>query len=99
MEFYWRAYAPRAVDRASPFAAPLRDDVGGLPPCLSHVAESDVLASENHAMAARLRPAGVAVKARLVPGTTHGFLRAVGHVAQARSAAVGGGAWLRDRFA
>ena len=59
MEFYWRVYAPRAADRVSPFAAPLRGDLAGLPPCLLHIAELDVLASENHAMAARLQAAGV----------------------------------------
>ncbi|MFZ4409149.1 MAG: alpha/beta hydrolase fold domain-containing protein [Paracraurococcus sp.] len=98
MEFYWRAYAPRAADRASPLAAPLRGDLAGLPPCLLHVAELDVLAAENHAMAARLRSAGVAVEARLFPGTVHGFLRAVGHVGQAREAVAAAAGWLRARF-
>ena len=99
MEFYWRVYAPRAVDRASPFTAPLRADLAGLPPCLLHIAELDVLASENHAMAARLQAAAVAVETRLFPGTVHGFLRAVGHVGQAREAVEAAGAWLRARFA
>jgi acetyl esterase len=99
MEFYWRVYAPRAVDRASPFTAPLRGDLAGLPPCLLHIADLDVLASENHAMAARLQAAGVAVETRLFPGTVHGFLRAVGHLGQARVAVAMAGEWLTSRLA
>lgn len=99
MDFYWQAYAPRAIDRASPFAAPLRGDLAGLPPCLLHIAELDVLAAENHAMAARLRAAGVTVETQLFPGTVHGFLRAIGHVGQARAAVEAAGAWLRARLA
>ena len=87
------------MDRFSPFTAPLRGDLAGLPPCLLHIAEFDVLASENHAMAARLQAAGVTVETRLFPGTVHGFLRAVGHVGQARAAVAAAGDWLRARFA
>ncbi|WP_431269384.1 alpha/beta hydrolase [Dankookia sp. P2] len=99
MAFYWQAYAPRAVDRASPFTTPLRAGLAGLPPCLLHVAELDVLASENHVMAAQLRAAGVVVETRLFPGTVHGFLRALGHVGQAHAAVEAAGTWLRARFA
>ena len=98
MEFYWRVYAPRAVDRASPLTAPLRGELTGLPPCLLHIAELDVLASENHAMAARLQAAGVLVETRVFPGTVHGFLRAVDHLGQARTAVRVAGDWLRARF-
>lgn len=99
MDFYWRSYAPRAADRLNPLAAPLRADLAGLPPCLLQIAELDVLASENHAMAARLRAAGVAVEAEVFPGTVHGFLRAVGHVGAARRAVAQAGEWLKARLA
>jgi acetyl esterase len=100
MGFYWSVYAPREADRTHPYAAPLRArDLSGLPPALLHVAELDVLASESAAMAARLREAGVAVTETLFPGMVHGFLRAAGHVAQARRAVDEAGAWLRARFA
>lgn len=99
MTFYWSVYAPRAADRAHPYAAPLRADLSGLPPCLLHVADLDVLCAENLAMAERLRAAGVAVELTVFRGLVHGFLRAVGHVAQARQAVEGAGAWLRARFA
>lgn len=99
MRFYWSVYAPREADRAHPFAAPLRADLAGLPPCLLHIAGLDVLASENRAMAKRLQAAGVAVEEAEFPGMVHGFLRALGHVGQARRAVAEAGAWLRRRFA
>ncbi|MBV1798643.1 alpha/beta hydrolase fold domain-containing protein [Siccirubricoccus sp. G192] len=98
MEFYWRSYAPREADRLSPLAAPLRGDLAGLPPCLLQIAELDVLASENLAMADRLRQAGVAVEAAVIPGTVHGFLRAIGHVGAARQAVAAAGQWLQARL-
>ncbi|MDB5371819.1 MAG: Acetyl esterase [Belnapia sp.] len=98
MRFYWDAYAPRPADRLNPLAAPLRAELAGLPPCLLHIAELDVLASENHAMAAKLRAAGVAVETEVFPGTVHGFLRAVDSVGAARRAVAAGAAWLRTRF-
>lgn len=95
MEFYWRCYAPREADRLHPLAAPLRADLAGLPPCLLHVAELDVLAGENHAMERRLREAGVPVEATTFPGVLHGFLRAIGHVKAADRAVAEAGAWLK----
>jgi acetyl esterase len=95
MDFYWRCYAQRETDRLNPLAAPLRADLRGLPPCLMHVAELDVLAGENHAMERRLREAGVAVEATTFPGVLHGFLRAIGHVKASDRAVAEGGAWLR----
>ncbi|MGG5820815.1 alpha/beta hydrolase [Falsiroseomonas sp. HW251] len=95
MRFYWDCYCPRGADRLNPLASPLRGDLRGLPPVLLHIAELDVLAAENHAMAAKLREAGVAVESRVFPGTAHGFLRGANHVTAAREAAAEGGAWLR----
>jgi acetyl esterase len=94
MRFYWDCYAPRAADRLNLLAAPILADLRGLPPTLLHVAELDVLAAENRAMAARLRDAGVDLTFEVFPGTAHGFLRAVNHVAAARRAVAGAGAWL-----
>jgi acetyl esterase len=94
MRFYWDCYAPRPADRLNPLASPLRADLKGLPPCLLHVAELDVLASENFAMGDKLRAAGVEVQQATFPGTAHGFLRSVNHVGAARRAAAEGGAWL-----
>jgi acetyl esterase len=98
MRFYWDCYCPRPADRLNPLAAPLRADLRGLPPVLLQIAELDVLAAENVAMAGRLREAGVAVESRVFPGTAHGFLRALAHVGASRAAAEGGAAWLARRF-
>ncbi len=95
MEFYWRAYCPREADRLHPLAAPLRADLNGLPPCLMHVAELDVLSGENFAMEARLRAAGVSVEAKTFPGVLHGFLRSIGHVRKADEAIADAGMWLK----
>jgi acetyl esterase len=94
MMFYWDCYAPNAADRVSPFAAPLRADLRGLPPVHMTHTELDVLASENLAMEAKLRAAGVAVSAEHFPGTVHGFLRAAGHVGAADRAFAASGRWL-----
>jgi acetyl esterase len=99
MDFYWRCYAPKEADRVSPFASPMRADLRGLPPVLVHIAELDVLADENKVFAEKLRAAGIAVTEEVFPGTIHGFLRALGHVAAADRAARQGGAWLKARFA
>jgi acetyl esterase len=66
---------------------------------LVHIAELDVLADDNRLFANKLRAAGVAVTEETFPGTIHGFLRALGHVAAADRAARQGGEWLKARFA
>lgn len=98
MGFYWRCYCPREADRLHPLAAPLRADAADLaklPACLMHVAELDVLASENFAMEKRLREAGVSVESTVFPGVLHGFLRAMGHVKASDRAIAEAGAWLK----
>ncbi len=99
MRFYWDCYCPRPADRLNPLASPLRADLRGLPPVLLHVAELDVLASENRAMARRLQDAGVTLQQRVFPGTAHGFLRAQNHVKASRDAAAEGGTWLKTVLA
>ncbi|MBL6456946.1 alpha/beta hydrolase [Belnapia sp. T6] len=98
MRFYWSVYAPRPSDRLNPVAAPIRADLRGLPPCLMHIAELDVLVDENHAMAARLQASGVPLETALFPGTVHGFLRALGHVGAADRSVATAAAWLCARL-
>ena len=95
MRFYWDCYCPRPADRLNPLAAPLKADLRGLPPVLLHIAELDVLASENQAMAKRLEEAGVKLQQRLFPGTAHGFLRGLNYVSASRTAASEAAAWLK----
>lgn len=98
MRFYWDAYCPDPVARLSPFASPMRGDLSALPSTLLHIAELDVLASENFTFADRLREAGVSLEMQAFPGTVHGFLRALGQVGAADRAVEAAGAWLRARF-
>lgn len=99
MRFYWDAYCPDAVARLSPLASPIRGELSSLPPTLMHIAELDVLVSENLAFAEKLRNAGVSLEMQTFPGTVHGFARALGHVKAADRAAELAGAWLKGRFA
>jgi acetyl esterase len=94
MRFYWRCYAPREADRLNPLACPLRADLRGLPPVFLHAAELDVLASENHAMAVRLREAGVPVEFEVLQGAAHGCIRALGQVGVARWSVERAAEWL-----
>ena len=99
MRFYWNAYAPEPATRLNPLAAPLRADLRGLPPTMVQLAGLDVLHDEGQALAAKLRQAGVPTSLDVVPGVIHGFLRASGQVAKARTAIVTGSAWLKAHLA
>lgn len=99
MRFYWDAYCPDPVARLSPFASPLRGELSRLPSTLLHIAELDVLASENHAFAEKLRQAGVPLELEVFPGTVHGFLRAQGRVGATDRATAAAAAWLAARLA
>lgn len=95
MRFYWDCYAPALADRMSPYAAPIRADLRGMPPTLVQFAELDVLADENRAMAAALRAAGVNVEEETCHGMMHGFLRATEHVSGARRAVATASVWMQ----
>lgn len=99
MRFYWDAYCPDLVARASPFASPMRGDLSVLPPTLLHIAELDVLCAENLAFAEKLRAVGVSLETQVFAGTVHGFLRALGRVGAADRAVEAAGVWLKARFA
>ncbi|MHC9083969.1 alpha/beta hydrolase fold domain-containing protein [Luteimonas sp. RIT-PG2_3] len=80
MQWFWNNYLHDDADRSNPQALPLLaelEDLAVLPPAFLAIAECDILADGNHAMAARLAEAGVAVKARSYAGATHSFLEAV----------------------
>lgn len=95
MHFFWSHYIPDPDRRAQPLASPLRAELRGLPPAFLAIAECDVLADENVAMAQRLGEAGVAVRAVTYPGTTHSFLEAVSIAAVARQALEDQADWMR----
>jgi len=67
-------YSKEAYDAKDPFAWPIfaeKQHLEGLPPCLLSMNECDPLLDEGLTMYRKLRNAGVAVQARVVPGTCH----------------------------
>jgi len=97
MAAFWTDYLDED-DRANPLARPLLADLAGLPPAFLCIAECDILAAENRAMAARLAEAGVAVEARVYPGAMHGFIEAASVAPLAERAIQEASEWLRDQL-
>ncbi|QNA87157.1 alpha/beta hydrolase [Sphingomonas sp. So64.6b] len=92
---FWDNYlgtVPGAAEH--PLARPMLAELAGLPPAFLCIAECDILADENRAMATRLREAGVAVDERIYRGASHSFLEAVDISALADRAIEDGAAWL-----
>jgi len=99
MREFWNNYlGPEAIETSHPHARPLLADLHGLPPAFLCIAECDILADENHAMAARLAAAEVDVTANLYTGATHSFLEAVKVSPTADRALSDGAAWLAARL-
>ncbi|MER6066322.1 alpha/beta hydrolase [Streptomyces sp. NPDC001792] len=77
MEWFWDAYAPRAKDRKSVYASPLRaslNQLKGLPKTLVITEQADVLRDEGEAYANKLRAAGNDVTSVRYQGMIHDFL-------------------------
>lgn len=96
MERFWQNYLRREEDRSLPLASPLRADLAGLPPAFLAIAQCDILADANRAMARKLEDAGVPVEAVVYEGATHSFLEAVSIAPLADRALDEASAWLRD---
>lgn len=77
MDGFWINYTRDPADLKNPLVAPILADLRGLPPTFIAIAECDILADGNRAMAARLADAGVAVESREYAGATHSFLEAM----------------------
>jgi acetyl esterase len=99
MAAFWNAYVGRPHDLHHPLAAPLRAELGGLPPVLILLAELDVLRSEGEALAAKLHRSGVDTELSVFEGVVHGFLRASGTVTKAQDAFRHAGRWIRQALA
>lgn len=98
MQRFWDNYLRSDDDRRDPLAMPLLGDLRGLPPAFLAIAECDILADGNHAMAAALRDAGVDTDARSYRGATHSFLEAMSIAPLADRALDDAAAWLRQRL-
>lgn len=77
MNRFWSNYTEDADAYADPLVAPLKADLTGLPPAFLAIAECDILADANRAMAAKLVAAGVPVETHTYLGATHSFLEAI----------------------
>lgn len=97
MDAFWDDYLGDA-DRNDPYVRPLLADLTGLPPAFLCIAECDILADENRAMAARLAAAGVAVEARVYPGATHSFIEAASIAPLAARAIEDASRWLAEQL-
>ncbi|WP_313806726.1 alpha/beta hydrolase [Sphingobium sp.] len=74
MAWFWNHYAPDARARSDPRAAPiLASNFAGLPPAFIQTAECDPLRDEGEAFGAKLRQAGVDVRAQRRTGLIHGY--------------------------
>jgi len=100
MEYYFDAYVgDRGRDLDDPYARPIIADLRGLPPAFLVVPECDILAEQSHAMAARMRDAGVDTSITVYPGATHSFLEAMSVAAVARRAIDDGATFLKAKLA
>lgn len=99
MQGYWRNYVNAESELELPLVSPLCADLSGLPPSLLVIPECDLLAEQSHAMAERLRRAGVPVEARVYPGATHSFLEAASVARVSRAALADSASWLRTVLA
>lgn len=95
MQGFWHNYLADQAQRSDPLAMPLLADLRGLPQAFMAIAACDILADGNHAMAAALREAGVAVDAREYAGATHSFLEAMSVSDLANRAIDETSQWLR----
>ncbi|MCW5580017.1 MAG: alpha/beta hydrolase fold domain-containing protein [Luteimonas sp.] len=98
MHRFWAHYLRDDADRANPLAVPLRAGLRGLPPAFMAIAECDILADGNRAMAQALREAGVPVQAATYTGATHSFLEAMSISALANRALDEASSWLKARL-
>lgn len=96
MHQFWADYTSAPEDLDNPLVAPLKADLHDLPPAYIAIAECDILADCNHAMAAKLDAAGVPVVAVTYKGATHSFLEAVSIAPLAERAFEEQATWIRD---
>lgn len=76
MQWFWDQYVPKADTRRDPWVVPSSaESLADLPPCLTILAECDVLRDEGAMYAQRLADAGVDVTTTEYEGLLHGFVQ------------------------
>ncbi|MFS0773050.1 alpha/beta hydrolase [Sphingomonas sp. 1P08PE] len=98
MDRFWMNYVPGAEALDDPYVVPARAMLAGLPATFLAVAECDILADANRAMASRLAEAGVPVTMQVYAGATHSFLEAVSVSTLADRAFDDAARWLTQRL-
>ena len=73
MELFYLLYLNDPAERTDPAASPLRANLHGLPPAWINAASLDVLRDDSHALAEKMRAAGIAVAFEEYPGVIHGY--------------------------
>ena len=100
MRWFWEKYLEKPEQGREPYASPLRAaNLANLPPGLCITAGYDPLRDEGEAYAARLREAGVDVRASRYAGMFHGFLSMNLQLDKAREALAEAGSALRKALA
>ncbi len=74
MDALWSMYLGLEATADNPRAAPLRADLGGLPPACIVAGGTDPLRDDSRRLAARLVEGGGEVEYREYPGVVHGFM-------------------------
>lgn len=77
IDFFRKNYVRDEQDLDDPLVSPLHTDLHGLPSSFLAIAQCDILAGENRAMANALRNANVNVEEHVYQGAAHSFLEAV----------------------
>jgi len=96
MSQYWRNYMRGGEDAEDPLVCPLLASLGGLPSAFLAIAECDVLAEQNIAMARRLQEYGVPARSIVYPGASHSFIEAMSIAAVSNQALADASGWLRQ---
>jgi acetyl esterase len=86
MRWIWETYLERLEQRNDWRAVPILADPGGLPPTHLTVGSLDPLLDDSHALASRLKTAGVPCELSVYDGLNHGFIRYGRLIAAARRA-------------
>jgi acetyl esterase len=96
MSQYWRNYMRDDRDALDPLVCPLLASLRGLPPAFLAIAECDILAEQNLAMARQLEAAGVPAHSVVYRGASHSFLEAMSIAEVSSKALADASEWLRQ---